>query len=219
MIRQAFKSFPRCLCAVLLGWLLCCTNNTAKAYSPDCVQIAATTSLPDSSHLISTPYNKRWEDFTEQIICHFKEQLLSKHETAAISLVVLNTAVPDAFILKNGTMVFSSGMLTLIKSTSEYAFLVAHELAHNLLVEDSKLQTPVQPAPGDQYHGELDADFLALRLLKAAGFNPAEGLNLLKRIGKTGSQHGLTLDTLYPSLPLRRKKIQAALKHPHFDVG
>lgn len=76
---------------------------------------------------------------------------------------------PDAFISNEGLMHISSGLLEQIHSIDELAFVLAHELAHQVLGEHSA-------------HSENDADVHALHLLNAAGFNTAAAITLLNRV-------------------------------------
>ncbi|MDC0357994.1 M48 family metalloprotease [Oligoflexia bacterium] len=150
-----------------------------------------------------------WQDFAKKILC----QIAVDNKQIAIELFptlkILHTPRPDAFVLHNGTFVFSSGMLTLVHNISEYAFLIAHELAHLLLEH----WPPIKFLGKDgNIHAlnqkEADADILALEMLKNAGFHQEAALGLLARLSSHGQEYGLRLDKIHPNLLQRTKKLQ-----------
>lgn len=95
----------------------------------------------------------------------------------------------SAFVLPNGTVVISTGLLASANSDDEVAFVIAHEVSHIM----AKDQMPGLGAdltgfsdPTKTQLGEIRADASALAFMKGAGYNPDAALNMLKRLS-TGS--------------------------------
>lgn len=95
----------------------------------------------------------------------------------------------SAFVLPNGTVVISSGLLASASSDDEVAFVIAHEVSH-IMARDQ------MPGPGADLTGlsdptslqlnEIRADASALAFMKDAGYNPGAALNMLKRLSTNG---------------------------------
>ena len=122
-------------------------------------------------------------------------------------LAILETPTLDAFVSSNGTLTVSHGMLVFLNSESEFAFLIAHEIAHVMLhhhehkgMESSDIQEFVKR--------EIEADHLALKLVSEAGFSTSAALSLVQRLGNFGRDQGLAMEEMYPSLRTRRLALQ-----------
>jgi len=115
----------------------------------------------------------------------------------------------NAFSLPGGYVFINEGLIKAVKSDDELAAVLAHEIAHitarhavkryetNLgvqLIQLATLAAARSSAAGGlgvamqaarlayARQDELDADRLAVRYLKAAGFNPAAALTVLERL-------------------------------------
>ena len=111
-----------------------------------------------------------------------------------------------ASISKNGSLYLTSGILAQVRSDSEFAFIIAHELAHVLLRHHHQ-RSPEGKSPyslNQELQSELEADRLAFRLLAEADFNPQAGLAFLSRLN-SGEE---SLGRIYPSLGVRLAAMQ-----------
>lgn len=104
-----------------------------------------------------------------------------------ISLAVVESKAPNAFVRKGREVVLTSAMARQVTEPSEVAFILAHEVAHVAL--------------GHHVQGgisaEVAADRLALEVVTALGFNPCSGSSVLERLG---SPSQLTLVSVTPRL-------------------
>lgn len=130
------------------------------------------------------------------------------------SLHVFPHPVPHASVDAAGTIHISDGMFQLLKSRTEYAFLLAHELGH-VVLHHHRSSGDTQAITGSHplHHSlddELHADEFAIQLLKGAGFEPSAGAALLSRLDRFGEDQGAPLGELYPSLKSRVQALQTA---------
>ena len=98
---------------------------------------------------------------------------------------------PDdiAALSQQGAIVLSSGLLSLIDSRQELAFVLAHELAHGVLHSDRRraLRGAAGGRQGDSGE-EILADQLALELLLESHHSTAGALSILERL-RTANRH------------------------------
>lgn len=108
-------------------------------------------------------------------------------------LMVLQTDQLNAFAFPSGTIAFTRGLLAQIRSDDELAFVLAHELGHLVLHHHSDPQAFLRPtgAPTNLLQREVEADAYAIRLLHEAGFDTAQGLELLERTSTRAPSHAL----------------------------
>jgi predicted Zn-dependent protease len=130
----------------------------------------------------------------------------NKHRTFTVSVV--RAEAPNAFALPGGFIFATRSLLDLVgRSRDELAFILGHEMGHVIrqdpmqrVVSDTTIGTALRALPGAGAAGvwlrsvaaqllqssysqdrELGADELGLRLARAAGFDPAGALRMLKR--------------------------------------
>ncbi len=94
---------------------------------------------------------------------------------------------PNAFVRDSTEVVITAAALEVVESSSELAFILAHELSHIALGH----LRPGSPAD------ELQADRLALNLVRRAGFDPCASLTVLARLG---TPYAASLESLAPRL-------------------
>jgi Zn-dependent protease with chaperone function len=73
------------------------------------------------------------EDYLYALISKIHGGVWSYNRPGNLSIRILKDTEPNAFILPNGAMVISTGLLSTIKSEDELAGILAHEIAHFVL--------------------------------------------------------------------------------------
>lgn len=73
------------------------------------------------------------EDYLYALITKIHGGVWNYNRPGNLSIRILKDTEPNAFILPNGAMVISTGLLATIKSEDELAGILAHEIAHFLL--------------------------------------------------------------------------------------
>lgn len=123
-------------------------------------------------------------------------------------LEVIKSSEPNAFALKRGHIIVASGLLELIDTSSEYAFIVAHELGHMHLHNDLRRPslTGRHKPMEDQIRSEIEADRYAITLLLKSGFDPSAPQDLLEKLAALVDKRAIPLGGIYPSL---NRRIQA----------
>lgn len=118
---------------------------------------------------------------------------------------VIDRKLPNAFALTPGHIVVSAGLLELTSSSSEFAFVLAHELGHLLLQRGEDVHTfaNLQPEVDHRLAAEFAADAYAMRLLKNRGFDSTAGVAVLRRIADTAQSAGASSTALFPSIEAR----------------
>lgn len=117
---------------------------------------------------------------------------------------------PSAAALGPDRIVVSSGLLGLLDNHSEFAFVLAHEIAHVMLGHHHQ-EIDRSVAMQEQIDQEVEADLLAMQLLASGGFDPQSAKSVLAKISLFGSNYGLPLEKIYPSLKLRSAAIDRFL--------
>ncbi len=93
----------------------------------------------------------------------------------------------------DGTMLqISSAMVEATQSEGELAFILAHEMAHNILEHTSRLDW-IGRKKANILATEIEADKLAVRLMAGAGYDPHEAAKFWARYGR-GPKHGFLSD-------------------------
>jgi beta-barrel assembly-enhancing protease len=93
----------------------------------------------------------------------------------------------------DGTMLqISSAMVEATQSDGELAFILAHEMAHNILEHPARLDR-IGRKKANVLATEIEADKLAVRLMAGAGYDPHEASKFWSRYGR-GLKHGILSD-------------------------
>jgi predicted Zn-dependent protease len=96
-------------------------------------------------------------------------------------VTLLNTDTPIAYSPGGGELVLSRGIIRATRTEAELAFVIAHEMSHDMLGHVAQVQHhfPTQEGSAERKSLEVVADRHALQLLILAGFDPrasAQGL-------------------------------------------
>ena len=118
-------------------------------------------------------------------------------------LSLLNSGEQNAW--SDGSRVaVTTGMMRLAHSDDELAFVVAHEMAHNLLGHSRSSVSQIFGAR----RSEIDADQMAVRLMTYAGYQPESGINFLES-ARRRFWWSISLD--HPGFGTRIRAVTAAI--------
>ncbi|KQS04341.1 hypothetical protein ASG11_08835 [Sphingomonas sp. Leaf357] len=108
----------------------------------------------------------------------------------------------------DGRHVFlTTGVVAQLRNDDELAFLIAHEMAHNILGHAALMRSGTVGGRQGVRQIESAADRLGATLMLDAGFDPVRGAALLPRLG--GSDFGIALLARHESPATRIAAIQA----------
>lgn len=130
------------------------------------------------------------------------------------SVTLLNTSRAIAFTPGGGFIIISKGILEHLHHESEFMFLLAHEIAHEVLGHTHSENLFSSDAQAREIL-ELQADQYASSLLSMAGINPSYGLQALSDAhdGFLEEQYS----SVYPSLEVRRDALTKVLSDLPFQ--
>jgi beta-barrel assembly-enhancing protease len=84
----------------------------------------------------------------------------------------------------DGTIVqITTGVLEQAHDDNELAFIIAHEMAHNILKHSERLDR-IGRSTANIRTTETEADLLSLKLMKSAGYDPSAAARFWQRFGK-----------------------------------
>jgi hypothetical protein len=122
---------------------------------------------------------------------------------------VIGANLPLAVLGTEEHLVLSTGILNILESDEEFAFLIAHELAHKLLGHDKE----TIGATHSRGEWEEEADMLALQLLRGCDMGGSGARTLLQKLANFGIIQGFELGKYYPTL--RKRSAFLALREAH----
>lgn len=103
----------------------------------------------------------------------------------------------------------TTAMMNIAQSTDELAFVIAHEMAHNILGHSrSKASGIFGLGIGKARGEELAADRMAVQLMSSAGYRPSGGLTFLERVRRR-FWWNVSLD--HPGFGRRIKEVNSAM--------
>ena len=129
--------------------------------------------------------SRSWQNLTQTTLHQLAGDDLRAYFGFVPSVTIVRSPLPNAFALGNDNIVVSSGLLDMLDSRDELAFVLAHELAHFQLGHIRHALTGGSAEPQTSpnlLQRELDADSRARTMLRGAGFDERAGKELLKRI-------------------------------------
>ncbi|GEM_PF-7064747 len=95
-------------------------------------------------------------------------------------VVLSDDASMSAFVLPDGTIVLSAGLVSSAMTDDEVAFIIAHEASH-IIAGD---QSPALAGADTPLEREMEADASAVSIMKRAGFDPAASVEILSRLSE-----------------------------------
>ncbi len=138
-------------------------------------------------------------------------------------VIIAESLMPNAYARDGRIIVLTRGLMDLIRSEDELAFVISHELGH-LMLHRSELQpnntgqSPphgshrllgnAQHSPQGLIHMELEADSFAQQLLARSPYDSEVGCAFLERLALWGSEFGVPLGTTRPSLQARISELK-----------
>ena len=120
-------------------------------------------------------------------------------------VVLLRTLEPIAVAPGNNTLVVSRGLLLQLSNEAELAFILAHELAHELLGHTLELER----SPESRRAFELAADRFGLGLVALAGYDPRPATQALAHLQRMNDLWAIDLN--YPDFTSRLASLQTAI--------
>lgn len=159
------------------------------------------------------------EEKVKNILHDFAGDDISAYFGITPAIMVTGDSAPNAYVTRVNEIVLSKGLLKVVESTAELAFVVAHELGHIMLGHNATDSahyafTGDSSVVRDSIAREIQADSFALKLMSASGFEPRSGILLLARLARFGSEQGLALTQSYPSLEARLTALNGQLAAP-----
>jgi predicted Zn-dependent protease len=148
---------------------------------------------------------QQWLRDAQDIFHAFAGDDLSAYFGFTPRLHLVERAAPNAFAVTPSSIVVSSGLMEITGSSSEFAFIIAHELGHLLVEREGGTHTLAPHGTGvdEQLADELAADAFALRLLKSRGFDPTAGSAVLQKIMAATRSSGGVPEAIFPGLEAR----------------
>lgn len=126
-------------------------------------------------------------------------------------VIIVRTLDPIAVTPGNGTVVVSRGLLLSLSSEAELAFVLAHELGHD--IEGHTVSTERTSADRQAY--EFAADRFGLGLMALAGYDPRPAVQALAQLQRMNDLW--TIDPNYPDFVDRLAGLQTALYAAHWQ--
>lgn len=129
-----------------------------------------------------------------------------------IDITLVACTEPMAYALGNGQILFSQGLVRRLPTEAELAFVIAHELAHDILHHQQSLQGDnIDLAPSEYARGlELEADRVALGLVAYAGYDPRSAVNALRHLTSIDKQDAAIAG--HPSADERLSRLTGLIK-------
>jgi predicted Zn-dependent protease len=116
-------------------------------------------------------------------------------------------------------VVLSKGLLGMLDTRAELAFVLAHELGHIVLGHNRRHDSARYALTGGAalqagIEREIEADNFALKLLSTSGYEPQTARSFLSRLEQFGTGHGVMMRRSYPSLEARLNALDSRFSAP-----
>lgn len=120
-------------------------------------------------------------------------------------VVILRTLKPIAVAPGNGAVIVSRGLLLNLNNEAELAFILGHELAHDILGHTAASDR----SPENRRAFEIAADHFGLGLMAVAGYDPRPSVQALAQLQRMTDLW--TTDPNYPDFVNRLAGLQSAI--------
>lgn len=181
------------------------------------ISLSCCNTLKDPIDTKTCLWGRRWG--TESILLHCNYSLAeSAGIQSGVKLVLQENNFPHAEIFPGGKIVISTGFLDCMQYEAELAFVLAHEMGHELGQHaERELALAGTPegergAQARRLRCELEADREGLLLMARAGYDPRVGLRFWQRF--TSTPEAVLQQQLagtHPSHEERMRALQSAL--------
>ena len=164
---------------------------------------------------LNTPLSVQncWEKVGKQILHDLAGDDLEASLGITPKIRIVFSMQPNAYALKSGTIILTSGLLDLLETRTELAFILAHETAHIVLGHSDRNHalSGSNRAFNIGLENEHAADQYAWNMLSQRGLSPIVSVPLLERLQNFGNSEGFSVKRIYPSLSMR---IDTLRSHP-----
>lgn len=125
----------------------------------------------------------------------------------AARIIILNADAPMAFTTGGEFILISKGLILSLKSEAELAFIIAHEIAHDVLghTKTEIFLDPKNASADERREIEMDADLHALAMVMKGQYDPHSALGSLRHT--YAAFPDLEFSSSYPDLSTRISKL------------
>ena len=107
-----------------------------------------------------------------------------------ITIVIEDSSNPDAYLHPTGYIIMTTGLLKFLEDEAEVAFVIGHEFAHfvkgHYKGEAGVLGISREICFKDELLKEIEADAHGLKIIEAAGYDPAASFTVLNKLRSYG---------------------------------
>lgn len=129
-------------------------------------------------------------------------------EQVQIRVRITSDARPDAFVLVNGALYVSTGLLARLENEAQLAALLGHELVHYLR-RDTLRRERARDAEWSRML-ETEADLAGLALMTAAGYRPDQAIVAYQRLlAGAAPRRAVSERATHPALAARISRLAA----------
>lgn len=157
----------------------------------------------NKSHILNSNRNSVWQAKGKEILHKIAGDDFNSFFGCSPKLKIIDSDIPSAVYANCESIELTSGLIDLLKKPEEFAFLIAHEAAHNILGHLNNVDHKCDLS------NEIEADKLAISIMIQLGYSTKELPKLLLRLESFNlNGNFLTLGQLYPSLINRRLALE-----------
>ncbi len=139
----------------------------------------------------------------------------SSRKNKNYKILLLNTKIPIASYAGEQIILISKGILVPAQYEAEFAFILAHEMAHQHLGhnpdDSNENNSSTAYFSTSDESDEIDADRLAIATIAAAGYDPRYSISALRKVYSYAAPYILN-DNNYPSLDKRVSEIESFME-------
>lgn len=107
-----------------------------------------------------------------------------------INIVIEDSSNLDAYLHPTGYIIMTTGLLKFLEDEAEVAFVIGHEFAHfvkgHYKGETGVLGISREICFKDEFLKEIEADAHGLKIIEAAGYDPAASFTVLNKLRSYG---------------------------------